>query len=86
MSEPSYETDIDASLEQLVRWHCRLPQPLLCAEEWERWEHTDLARRSRSSLRSELEAFKLWLPVRRPGHPWYVERVRRLREAIRRAR
>lgn len=83
MTKPSYENSIDASLEQLVRRYCQLPEPLLCAEELERWEHKDLASRDLSSLVRELEAFKLWMPVSRPRHQWYRERVRQLREAIR---
>ena len=86
MSERSYETYEDASLELLLGQYCRLPRPLACAEELERWEHTDLAHRNQSSLLSELHAFKLWLPVCRPRHPWYRERIRLLREAIHRAR
>jgi hypothetical protein len=85
MDRQSYENAPDASLDKLLRQYCRLPQPLLSADELDRLEHTDLASRSLSSLLSELEALKLWLPVCRPQHPWYRERVRRLREAIRRA-
>lgn len=86
MDGQSYKTAPDASLNELLDKYCRLPQPLLSADELDRFEHTDLAGRTLTSLRCELEALKLWLPVCRPRNPWYCERVRRLREAIRRAR
>lgn len=71
-----------ASLDELIRRYCTLPDPLASLEEAERWAHLDLPRLTRSELRQEREVLRLWLRLQASTHPWLYERLRRIEQEL----
>ena len=83
MDAASYDRAFDASPTPIIKRFCTLPNRVTSYEEAQRLAHEDIAQLGTAALRHELDVLKWWSPLRRPGHPWFRERIRRLEGELR---
>ena len=83
MDSAFYLSNDHASLDAVLRRFCVLPNPVESEEQAERRAHRDLEQLDTATLQQELGALRLWLALQSSPHPWFRERVARLRGVLR---
>lgn len=63
-----------------------IPNPMDTLEQWERWEHRDLATMDYAALRGEYDRLRLRLQMDRNPHAWLLERLGVVKAAGERAK
>jgi hypothetical protein len=86
MSPTSYFSADDTSPTAILQRYGTLPDPLESDEQAQRRAHLDLDQLEPAAMRQELVALRLWLCLQSSAHPWFRERVNRLRRKLRHGR
>jgi hypothetical protein len=68
-----------------LRLAYRVPDPLDTLEQWAIYHHHDLRHLSRAELEGERAQLRALLLLGAAVHPWHLERLRRVEEALRHA-
>jgi hypothetical protein len=58
-----------------------IPNAMDTLEQWERWEHRDLASMDYAALRGEYDRIRLRLQLDSNPHPWLIERLQVVKDA-----